>query len=152
VAAGTAKAVDGEIAAALARIAARDGSDRWMRAAVFSALAGRERTFLAALQGSPHPTGPLPDPLLNELGRLLGAGQAPDAWPELVRIVVVRPGFAPEERAAVLTGFAEAARGRLVARRDGDVLSALGGPSQEDGELAKAIDDLVAAMNRVAGD
>jgi putative heme-binding domain-containing protein len=140
------------VAAALARIVARDGSDRWMRAAVFSALAGREPAFLAALRGSPRPAGPLPDALLNELGRLLGASQPEDAWSGLVRTIVVRAGFTPEERAALLTGLAEAARGRLAARREGDILSALSGPPSEDGEPAKAIDDLVADMTRLAGD
>jgi putative membrane-bound dehydrogenase-like protein len=148
-----ARHLESDIAAALARIAARDGSDRWMRAAVFSALAGRERTFLAALQGSPRPAGPPPDELLNELGRLLGASQPEDTWPGLVRIITAtRPGFTPEERADLLTGLAEAARGRLAVRREGDILSALCGPPSEDGDLTRAIGDLVADMTRLAGD
>src|SRR5262249_44175088 len=89
-----------DIAAALARVARRDGPDRGARAAVFSALTGRERTFLAALQGLPRPASLRPDELLNELGRLLGASQPEDTWPGLVRTIIVQPGFAPEERAA----------------------------------------------------
>jgi putative heme-binding domain-containing protein len=90
--------------------------------------------------------------LLSELGRLLGASQPEDAWPGLVRIVIVRPGFTPEKRAALLTGFAEAARSRLAARREGDILSGLIGTSSGDGDLAKAIGDLVVDMGRLAED
>jgi len=145
--------IDGDVAAALARIAARDGSDRWTRAAVFSALAGRERGFLTALQGLPRRADPLPQELLSELGRLLGASQPKETWPGLVRLITaVRPGFTPEERAALLTGLAEAARGRLAARGERDVLSALSGPASENHDLAKTIGDLVTDMKRVAED
>jgi putative membrane-bound dehydrogenase-like protein len=144
---------DDEVAAALAWIAARDGSDRWLRAAVFSSLAGRELEFLAALRDSPRDAESTPSELLNELGRLLGASQPQGAWVGLFRIVVAgrRPGFAPEERAALLAGVAEAVRGRLAPNDPADVLAAAIGPDA-DPALGDSVRDLVATMTRTALD
>ena len=127
------------VAAALARIAVRDGADRWTRAAVFSSLAGRELPFLTSVRDTRRPSETLPADLLTELGRLLGASAPPAAWGDLVaRIFERRPGFAPVERAALLTGLAEAARGHAGAR---DVF----------GKSKEAI-DLISAMKQTALD
>jgi putative membrane-bound dehydrogenase-like protein len=144
---------DDAVAVALARIAARDGSDRWLRAAVFSSLSGREIGFLTALRDAPKGEEPTPSELLSELGRLLGASQPREGWPDLFRLIVAdrRPGFSPEERAGLITGIAEAARGRLAADEAGDVLSAAIGPDA-DRTLAVSVRDLVATMTRMALD
>jgi putative heme-binding domain-containing protein len=142
-----------DAAAALARIAARDGSDRWLRAAVFSSLAGRELGFLAALRELSRGEGRLQPDLLAELGRLLGASQPRETWPGLVRLLVAdRPGFAPAEEAALLTGVAEAARSRLPARKSGDVLSVLVGSAAGRDDLAEPVRQLIAEMKRIALD
>jgi putative membrane-bound dehydrogenase-like protein len=141
------------VAAALARIAARDGWDRWLRAAVFSSLAGRERDFLIALGHLPRAESLLPRELLTELGRLLGASQPRETWPEHLRLIIARRGgFAPEEQASLLTGLAEAARGKLAARGSAPVVSALTEPGNERSELAAAIRELIAVMTRIAED
>jgi putative membrane-bound dehydrogenase-like protein len=138
------------IASALARIAARDGGDRWTRAAVFSSLAGRDVAFLTALRDLPKQRGGPPSDLLTELGRLLGASQPQKAWPGLVRIIAASPrGFPPEERAALVTGLAEAARSRVASRDSNEVLMALTG---SEADLAGALRDLVAAMQAIARD
>jgi putative heme-binding domain-containing protein len=142
-----------DIAAALARIATRDGSDRWARAAVFSSLTGREPVFLTALSALPRDENRPRQELLSELGRLLGASQPRETWPGLVRrIVETGPGFTREERAALLTGLAEAARGRLTPLESEDVLSALIGPASGQGDLKGSIQNLVADMKRIARD
>ena len=144
---------EGGVAAALARIAARDGLDRWARAAVFSSLTGRELGFLTALGALPRGENRLQPELLSELGRLLGASQPKETWAGLVRrIVDAGPGFTSEERAALLTGLAEAAQGRLASRGTGDVLSAVIGPASEQSDLMGSIRDLVAAMKQIAED
>ena len=141
------------IAAALARVAARDGSDRWLRAAVFSSLTGRELGFLAALRELSRGEGRLQPELLNELGRLLGASQPKETWPGLVRLLVAaRPGFAPVEEAGLLTGVAEAARSRLTARDSEHVLSALVGPAAGRDDMADSIRRLIVEMKRIALD
>ncbi|MFI5457676.1 MAG: PVC-type heme-binding CxxCH protein [Isosphaerales bacterium] len=145
--------MEGGVAAALARIAARDGLDRWVRAAVFSSLTGRELGFLTALGALPRGEHQLQPELLSELGRLLGASQPKETWPGLVRrIIDAGPSFSRDGRAALLTGLAEAAQGRLASRGTGDVLSAVIGPASEQSDLIGSIRDLVAAMKQIAQD
>ena len=141
------------IAAALARVAVRDGSDRWLRAAVFSSLTGRELGFLAALRELSRGEELHQPELVNELGRLLGASQPKETWPGLIRLLVAaRPGFAPVEEAGLLTGVAEAARSRLTARDSEHVLSALVGPAAGRDDMADSIRRLIVEMKRIALD
>ena len=127
--------------------------DRWARAAVFSSLAGREAAFLAALRDRPRTPARWPPELLDELGRLLGASRPRGDWPGSIRIVVDGPpGFAPEEQAALLTGFAEAARGRLEPASSGDVLAAAIGPGAAIGDLPESVGELVARHGAAALD
>ena len=176
IALGSSPEKEAAIAVALAHVAERAGADRWSRAAVFSALSGREEAFLTALRDVPHRAGPLTPELLSEFGRLLGASRPQATWPALLReIVAVRPGFAPEEQAALLTGFATAARGQLAdtgrasgtprpdrlpsgatgsasAPRADDLLSAMIGPATEDRALVVAVRELVVTMAATALD
>ena len=116
------------VAAALARVAARDGSDRWARAAVFSSLLGRESDFLLALRDQAR--GSLSPELLEELGKLIGASRPKTAWADVFRLVLGgSPGFSGGDRTAFLAGFAGAIRGQLDPKESGDVLSAAIGPT-----------------------
>jgi putative membrane-bound dehydrogenase-like protein len=142
---------DADVVAALARMAARDGSDRWARAAVFSSLAGREQAFLTTLQALPRNTELLSLNLLDELGRLLGASRPRDFWPGIVRRVIAeKSGFAPLEQAAFLTGLLEAARSRLATQASGDVLSPLVQEAGDRTELKTRATELIAAMKQIA--
>lgn len=144
---------DDRIAEALARIAARDGADRWARAAAFSALAGRERKFLTALKDVPRRAGPLFPELLRELGRLLGSSPPAGSIAELLQSVLAPRAFTADEEAALVTGLAEAARSRGTGARDGgDVLSALADRSPAGDRLNDSIRNLVAAMRGIALD
>ncbi len=139
------------VAGALARIAARDGADRWLRAAVFSGLAGRERDFLTALRDQTRPKDSLPPELISELGRLLGASRPSAEWPELLReCLLTGTGYSPIERAALLTGLAESIRGKVPA--GSDVWSTVLGKSDEQRALRDAVTDLATAMNDAALD
>jgi putative heme-binding domain-containing protein len=153
IALGSARAtagVDDPIPAALARIAARDGHDRWLRAAVLSSLAGREGRFLAALRGLAGGTTALAPELLAEFGRMLPLSAPREEWPDLVRLIVGRDGpagFPPAEQAALLTGLAGSARGKLVSAAGGDILTAL---AAGDAGLAASIREVVNAMASLA--
>jgi putative membrane-bound dehydrogenase-like protein len=141
------------VTAALARIAARDGSDRWSRAAVFSSLAGREMDFLIVLRDRRRGEDVLPPELLSELGRMLGASRPRAAWEGIVSVIMSdQPGFPPLERASLLTGLAAVSRSRLAARGSGDVLSALTEQADGRGDRMASIRQLVSAMKRMAED
>jgi putative heme-binding domain-containing protein len=140
--------VEPRVAPALARIAALDGSDRWLRAAVFSALDGRETAFLAALRATAGQGVSLPPEVPAEFGRLLSASLPREQWADVLRQVFgPGPGFSPADRAALLTGFAESARGRIDTSKSADVLAALAG---DDKTLADGFDTLIAAAARIA--
>jgi mono/diheme cytochrome c family protein len=62
------------------------------------------------------------------------------------------PGFALEERAALLAGLAEAVRGRLAPSDLGNVLAAAVGGDAGGRRLSESVRELVAAMNRAAQD
>ncbi len=129
---------DPRIAEALAKIAARDGDDKWTRAAVFSAVAGREIAVLDALSRTDRVKTPLNADLLTEFGRLLGASRPEKTRPELVqRILQEKPGFETWEEAALLTGLASSARGSV--RGKGSVLAAISGANPALSELVAAL-------------
>ncbi|WP_406700518.1 PVC-type heme-binding CxxCH protein [Singulisphaera sp. Ch08] len=141
------------IAQALARIAVRDGSDRWLRAVVFSSLSGRETLFLTALQQRPRDSSPPAPELLKEFGRLLGDSQPTEAWPGLIRpILADQSSFSPAEQAALLTGLCEAGRGRLKGGQTGSILDSVIGHDPENQASEGAARKLVAAMNEAALD
>lgn len=124
--------------AALASIALRDGADRWARAAVFSAVAGREPPLFAALmaQSAASKEAPSADAystveLWTEMGRMLGAATASSATPSPLSVrlgeilnaasTTAVNGSAEVDfvrSAALLSGFGEALRGRGVPSSD----------------------------------
>ncbi len=133
---------------ALARIAARDGSDRWARAAVFSSLAGREADFLPALRD--HGAAFVAFDLLADLGRLLGASTPAGGRAGVIREVLGgAPGFADDGRICLLAGFAGSIRGRDDA---GDSLTSAIGSAPDRGRLIEVIGRLVDRANDAAAD
>ncbi|SIN96234.1 putative membrane-bound dehydrogenase domain-containing protein [Singulisphaera sp. GP187] len=154
ISAGTAPTAEAPaIAQALARIAARDGADRWLRAVVFSSLSGRETGFLTALQQRPRDTASPAPELLKEFGRLLGDSQPTEAWPALIRpLLADSSSFSPAEQAALLTGLCEAGRGRLKGGQSGSVLDSVVGHDPENQASEGAARKLLTAMNESALD
>ena len=141
------------VAAALARVAARDGSDRWARAAVFSSLLGRESDFLLALRGLSRGPSPLSPELLEELGKLVGAAHPKESRAEVFRLVLGgSPGFSDGDRTALLAGFAGSIRGRDNSEESRDVLAAAIGPVADRPALLGAVRALVESAGRLALD
>ena len=139
-------------ASALARIAALDGADRWLRAAVFSSLEAREKLFLGSLRELASRPGGLPPELLTEHGRLLAASATRKDWGALIHEITRQaegPSFTVNDQAALLTGLAEAVRGKLDPAGAADVLSALAG---DDHAAAGSMAAVVAAMTTAALD
>jgi putative membrane-bound dehydrogenase-like protein len=144
--------VDPARVTALARIAARDGSDRWLRAAVFSSIAGSEVPFLTTLRSQSRGQR-LPLDLVSELGRLIGASQAPESWPDLIsRIVAVDPTPVFEEQAVLLRGLADAMRSRGVAVESGNVFVTVLGKADQRADARRLVASLFGDAARIARD
>ena len=101
-----------EVVPALVRIAAKQASDRWTRAAILSALPARTNA-LALLAATARTREPLPEgfiALAGDLGRQLGSGvessKLSSAYEEIARRLVSAPGGLV---IAVNLGFANAA-------------------------------------------
>ena len=142
---------NGGVPETLARIAARDREDRWLRAAVFSSLAGRELEFLDALRKLQiRDALPVVD-LFRELGRLIGAGLAPKEWPNIAARILLPSNKQPFlEQAALVSGLADSLRGRGVARdQENWIRSNLG---TDHDAAAQSLDDLYAEAMMFAGE
>ena len=144
---------DPRVVPAIARISLRDSGDRWLRAAVFSSIAGREAAFLEELLGQVKRAAAGGTDLYSELGRLLGASQSQESWPKLVHRIVEIPADEFEIPASLLTGLADALRNKGVARDHGAVLAAVVAAGKETSSAdAKALAALFSAALRFAGD
>jgi putative membrane-bound dehydrogenase-like protein len=126
----------------LARIAARDGGDPWIRAAILSGLKDRADGLLSALGKDPHffATAEGQD-WLRELATLVGAGGRPEAIGNVVDHFVAAEADAGVAIAAVL-GL------RRGVRRIGGTA-----PTELDRRIASSLDSVQAKAERVlAGD
>jgi putative membrane-bound dehydrogenase-like protein len=108
---------------AVAKIAMRDADDRWLRAAAFSSIAGREEVFFNRLWNYWSRKAPSSAELYSELGRLLGAALPAEAWPRIVHSMVQRNVADFDVSASLLSGLADALRNRGVAHEQGSVLA-----------------------------
>lgn len=140
------------VTAALARVATRDGRDRWMRAAIFSSLSGREASFVEALRKQAGGGKWLAPELLTELGRMAALAIDREGWPSLLRLIVAgQPGdaFTLTDQAALLSGLAGSMRGKLAPAHSDDLLEAM---AAGDEGLATSIQAVVKAMEATARD
>ncbi len=137
---------------ALARIALRGGDDKWTRAAVLSGLGGRIGEFRQALAALPAPTGAMPTGLMEEIGRLLGAGGTlGEARQFLIEAMRAQPGTA--WCVPAVSGLAEGLRGRADFRaKAGRVpLAALVG-DEDPGARAELADFFAGAVRTALDD
>jgi putative membrane-bound dehydrogenase-like protein len=108
---------------ALARIVVRDGADRWVRAAVLSAIAGRTVALYDALKATPdfldEPRGRV---WVRDLADLVGAENRPEAIAALLARTTGE-GARPAAVNAVLLGL-----GRGLQRAGGSLRAVLRGP------------------------
>lgn len=119
---------------ALARIAARDGQDRWARAAVLSAIGTRMESFRAALHALPSEHRGALAVVTEHLGRVFGAGASPEDCREYLRPLLEEEGdFAGRIPAVLglLDGFGARPEGR--AERGHDVVERVLGSFARDG-------------------
>ncbi|HEY1061181.1 MAG TPA: PVC-type heme-binding CxxCH protein, partial [Daejeonella sp.] len=101
-----------QVVQALARSAARDGADKWFRAAVLSGIEKRMPEFLAAFRDQKNAEPVAFASVMKDLGRLFGNGASAEASRALLQEVLASNGD-PEWRIATMLGLAEGISGRV---------------------------------------
>ncbi len=103
---------DSQAVNALASIAVRDGEDSWTRAAVFSGIGTRMAEFSPAVAKSDGADSEALGAVMEELGRVLGAGGTADGRRQfLTDLLAEHGGF--EWRLPAVLGLAEGLHGKL---------------------------------------
>lgn len=117
---------DERVVPALAAIAARDGEDRWTRAAVLGGVGSRMDAFLDALQSRQSLNPAAFAIVMEDLGRMMGAAATPDACRKLLQAVLAEAG-APGWRISSALGLAAGlrSRGKANSSETEDPLAAL---------------------------
>lgn len=105
-----------EVATALAKIAVRDGADRWTRAAVMSGIRSREGAFRQAVAATTTSDPRALGLVMQDLARVLGAGATPQECSEFLMQMVSGEGDLSWRIPSVL-GLAEGLRGRSGEKR-----------------------------------
>ncbi len=104
--------IEGEqVVQALAKVAAKDGADKWFRAAVLSGIEKRMPEFLTAFRDQKNAEPVAFASVMKDLGRLFGNGATAEACRVLLHEVLVSTGD-PEWRIATMLGLAEGISGR----------------------------------------
>ncbi|WP_411273374.1 PVC-type heme-binding CxxCH protein [Daejeonella sp.] len=97
---------------ALAKVAAKDGADQWVRAAVLSGIEKRMPAFLTALREQANPNPAAFASVMQDLGRLYGTGGSVADSRNLFQEVLSSPGN-PEWRIATILGLADGVSRRV---------------------------------------
>jgi len=100
-----------EVVQALAKLAARDGADKWFRAAILSGIEKRMPQFLAAFRDQKNAEPLAFASVMKELGRLFGNGGTTEDCRVLLKEVLASNGDT-EWRIATMLGLAEGISGR----------------------------------------
>ncbi len=133
---------------ALAAIARRDGSDRWVRAAVLSSVRDRTRAFLDAFVGTPSVAPAVRAAVMQDLGRLFGASESAEQCLAFVT-GISDPGVPLSWQPAALAGVAAGLRTRGMASETQSALMTL--VSADTSQARVARERLATVMAR-AGD
>lgn len=91
---------------ALASIARRDGAQSWMRAAVLSSVRDRSNEFLRAFVASPASSPGVKAAVMQDLGRLFGAGETAERCLDLI-VQITEPSTESGWQPAALAGLAQ---------------------------------------------
>jgi putative heme-binding domain-containing protein len=147
-----------KIVPALVKIAERDMNDRWARAAVLSSINGRANDFLNALlpvakrigrgANSEAQVGWLP--LMNELGRVLGAGQTNNVLSSLRTMTSSTNESDFDWQLALLSGFAEGLRSSKG--NVGENSALMSAVIVDSSNMPKRIEKIVKRAATIAGD
>jgi putative membrane-bound dehydrogenase-like protein len=139
-----------QVVDALARVAAKDGSDKWFRAAVLSGIGKRMPEFLSAFRAQQQAEPIAFASVMKDLGRLFGSGASTEACRELLREVLASNAD-PEWRISTILGLAEGVSGR--AKEFGispkGLLYAIQGNTSPASEI-KALDNFVNRVLEIA--
>ena len=138
---------DPRITDALAAIARRDGTDRWVRAAVFSSLRDRTGAFLDAFVKGPPASAAVRAAVMQDLGRLFGTTESAERCLALVT-EIADPGVESTWQPAALAGVAAGLRARGMASDTKSALMTLVSDDTAPGRLAR--ERLVTQMTRAA--
>lgn len=110
---------DPRVVAPLAAIAVRDGEDPWARAAVLSGMGTRMPEFLAAIMAAPSSNVKAYGAVMEDLGRVFGAGASLSACQDFFRRMVEDKGELAWRLHAVLGLAAGVQRRAEFKRKDG---------------------------------
>jgi putative membrane-bound dehydrogenase-like protein len=140
-----------QVVGALARVAARDGSDKWFRAAVLSGIGNRMPEFLSSFRAQQQAEPIAFASVMKDLGRLFGSGASTEACRVLLQEVLASNGD-PEWRISTILGLAEGVSGR--AKEFGispkGLLYTIQGNNSPASET-KALDNFVGKVLEIAG-
>ncbi|MBI5766436.1 MAG: c-type cytochrome [Verrucomicrobia bacterium] len=134
----------------LALIGARDGADRWTRAAVLSGVGGRLEGFYAALRSQRGTDARGVRFLLQDLGRLFGTAATFEAGAAFLRDMM-EPGADIAERVNAVLGLAEGWQGRPAAGKTDDAEFGRAFRSGDEG-LRAAVRQFLGRAERLARD
>lgn len=135
-----------EVLQALARIAAKDGADRWSRAAVLSGISNRLPEFLTTFRTTPKSDPAAFAVVMQDLGQLFGNGASIEDCRELLKDMISTKS-AEEWKVATVLGLSEGiGRRRGVASGSQGILYSLLGENASPSEI-KSLDLFV---NQVA--
>ena len=128
---------------ALARIAAENGEDKWIRAAVLSGIANRLPEFLEMFRSSPSRNQDAFAAVMQDLGRLFGNAVSPQDIKKLFTDVIQDEGEL-SWRTATALGLVEGFSGRskTVPSKQSPLQTLLGDTSEEvQGQLNAFVED-----------
>jgi putative heme-binding domain-containing protein len=109
---------------ALASIARRDGAQRWTRAAVLGSIRGRSNEFLRAFVASPASSQAVRAAVMQDLGRIFGAGESRERCLDLILEITERSTEVGWQ-AAALAGIADGLQARGLREKDRSALMTL---------------------------
>ncbi|MES3018392.1 MAG: PVC-type heme-binding CxxCH protein [Bacteroidota bacterium] len=136
---------------ALAKLAARDGGDKWFRAAILSGIDNRMPEFLASLRAQQKPEPVAFASVMKDLGRLFGNGGSANDGRVLLQEVLSAKGDL-EWRISTVLGLAEGISGRATEFTSSPkgLLYAMQGDGATSADVA-SLDNFIINVRDVAG-
>jgi putative heme-binding domain-containing protein len=137
---------------ALARIALRDGADRWTRAAVLSSIGNRAEEFFNALVGKPPESLEATAAVMTELSRIFGLSQPPEKCLAMLnQITTTVQNSELTWQPAAVEGLAEGLRSRGLTRKGLSPLQSLVCTDSAEARLGRAhLDKLLILASKTA--
>jgi len=140
-----------QVIQSLAKLAARDGADKWFRAAILSGIEKRMPEFLATFRTQQKADPAAFASVMKDLGQLFGNGGSAEEGRILLKEVLASNGD-PEWRIATMLGLAEGISGRAkdFGSSPKGLLYAIQGNNASASEIA-ALDKFIGTVLAIAG-